>query len=79
MTETTLRQAIDGAQLIKFHGSRAMFVAWHGGTTFNVYTDMNGRVREIDVFSVCDDEGRPVGREAAEEHAEDWLSAERRA
>lgn len=72
MPETTLRNAIDGARLVEFHPSHAVFVAWHGGTTFNVYTAVNGNVREVDVFNVSDEKGRPVDYETAKEHAEEY-------
>lgn len=76
LTETTLRNALDGAEVVKFHPDRPLFVAWHGGVTFNVYAyDPHGDtpVREVDVFSNSDGEGRPLAREAAKEAVADRL------
>lgn len=73
MAETTLRRAIDGARLVQFHEHRDVFVTWSGGATFNVYSARGEELHEIDVFNVSDDEGRPVSREAAKEHAKERL------
>lgn len=71
MTLTTLRNAIDKAQYVRFHDTRDVFVAWHGGHTFNVYADYPDGVEEIDVFTLYGEEGEaPTAAEAEEKAAE---------
>ena len=74
MVETTIRRAVDGARLVQFHEHRDVFVAWHGGTTFNVYSLEGEEPHEIDVFNVSDDYGEPVDRETAKRHATERLN-----
>lgn len=77
MVETSLRDAVDGAEYVKFHESGLVFVAWHGGTTYNVYTippgEQDSPVHEVDVFSVSDEKGRPLDREAAKDRVHEHL------
>lgn len=74
MVETTLRDALDGAKLVKFHDTEPLFVAWFGGVTFNVYSEApDGQIREVDVFSLSDSKGRPVDQDRAEAKAAEIL------
>ncbi len=75
MTETTLKNAIDGAHAVVFHeyGFVPLFCVWSGGTTYNIYAqDPDGSIHEVYVFSVSDDEGRPLDREAAVDRMNEW-------
>lgn len=77
MTETDLT-ALDGAELIVVEdtGFNQLLVAWFGGTTFNVYTqtgDPENPLDERTMFSLSDENGEPVDREEAEQHAREWL------
>lgn len=77
MTKTNLA-ALDGAELIVVEqtGLTELLVAWFGGTTFNVYVktgDTDYPLDERTVFSLSDENGEPVDRETAEEHAREWL------
>lgn len=77
MAETTLRRALDGAEYVEFHPHRPVFVAWHGGNTYNVYTLAPGDetpVMEVDVFTVSDDLGEPLPLEEAKEKVNDYLA-----
>jgi hypothetical protein len=65
MVETTLRQALDGARAVEFADGIPVFVAWHGGTTYNVYSAHGDAIREVDVFTRDDGKGRPVDPETA--------------
>lgn len=76
MTETTLRRALDGAHAVVFADHQPVFVVWSGGTTYNVYSlNVNGGtpVHETDVFSVSDEKGRPLDRDGAVEHMNDYI------
>lgn len=73
MLETQLRRILDGAKMVKFSEGRSEMVVWHGGTGFNVYSIYDGQVRERTMFTLSDEKGRPVSREEAVEHTEEWL------
>lgn len=79
MPKTTLSNALDGAELVVVDdsGFTDVIAVWHGGTTFNVYVptgDPDEPLDERTCFSVSDGNGEPLGREAAEEHAREWLA-----
>ena len=64
--------------MVRFAEDRSVFAVWSGGTTFNVYGIENrlgveSAIREVDVFNVSDEKGRPVDRDTAEEHITDYL------
>ncbi len=79
MTQTSLKDAIDGVRAVVFtddeshHAFTPTFVAWHGGTYFNVYHTHNGNIHESEGFSVSDDDGEPLDRDAAVGRMQDWL------
>lgn len=73
MTETTLRRALDGARVVEFAEGRSEFVAWHGGTTYNVYSAFDGEIHETTCFNVSDEKGRPLEADEARQHAREWL------
>lgn len=77
MTKCNLA-TLDGAELIIVEqtGFSELLVAWFGGTTFNVYAKTNDGEYPLDertVFSLSDENGEPVDRETAKEHAREWL------
>lgn len=68
--------ALDGAKAVvaEYRGDETtVIIAWHGGTTFNVYNVYDGDINEIDVFSLSDDKGRPVDYNTAVEHMEEYM------
>jgi len=76
MTVMPLRDAIDGAKYVSYAGDgRPVFVAWHGGTTFNVYAEVDGGVQETTCFNVSDEKGRPLDQDQAETKADEWLAS----
>lgn len=76
MVETTLRRAIDGAHLVEFHEHRDVFVTWNGSKTFNVYSAEGDTLREIEPFSVADENEEPLPREEARSEAVQYLNRE---
>jgi len=69
MTESKLKRALNQAEMVRYADSAPIFVVWSGGTTYNVYSEYDDRlsaIHEVDVFSACDDEGKPYPREDAE-------------
>ncbi len=74
MTDTTLRQATDGARYVKWADHSPYFVVWSGGTTFNVYHSHIEGVEEVDVFTVSDAKGRPLDAEEARERVQEHLA-----
>lgn len=78
-TMTDYNRAMDEAEAVKVSDDSRIIVVWHGGTTFNVFmrshtTDID--LEEADVFNVSDEKGRPVSREKAIGHMEDYLERE---
>lgn len=70
MQPMRLKAAFGEAEKVRFSDDGRLAVVWCGGTTFNVYrTGPNGEgpVREVDVFSLSDRKGRPVGPDRAEQ------------
>ena len=79
MDQSSLKQALDGAQFVKVSdlaGGSVIFV-WHGGTTVNIYSsaewEQAWECREC--FSMSDGKGRPVDQEAIEGAMERHLAA----
>lgn len=77
MTLTDL-SSLDGAELVVVEdsGFNELLAVWFGGTQFRVFATTNDADKPLDertVFSVCDENGEPVSRERAEEHAREWL------
>lgn len=71
-----LARALDGAKAVvadELGDETTVIIAWHGGTTFNVYTVYDGNISEIYAFNVSDDKGRPVDYDTAVEHMEEQL------
>lgn len=77
MTECNLA-TLDGAEAIVVEQTAfsELLVAWYGGTTFRVFTQTGDSEYPLDertVFSLSDEEGNPVDRDEAVEHAREWL------
>jgi len=73
MADVDIVRAVDGAELVKSEqiGGHTFVIVWQGGTTFTVYSTGTGSPHtwhEIDVFTVYDDEGFPVGGNEAAKH-----------
>jgi hypothetical protein len=76
MIEVNISDATRHAEMVRHSDELALFVVWRGGTTFNIYTtgpDGEPPIHEVDVFSVCDDNGEPVPRDTAEEHMLEYI------
>lgn len=73
------KSVLDGAKAVKVDDNIPMItgVVWYGGTTFNVFSGTGtDELQEVDVFNVSDENGRPVDRDTAVEHMEDYLERE---
>lgn len=68
-----IQDAIDGAQLVQAreYGAGLIVQVWHGGTTVNVWVvDPGGAWENTNCWNLSDDYGRPVDRDAIDEHME---------
>lgn len=72
MHDSQLKRALDGAKLVrvKDYTVHSYVQAWHGGTQVNIYQCDDNGWRELTVWSLSDEEGKPVSREEIDEHME---------